>query len=386
MAKHYSTVLQDDTRNTYELSRNNGPGYLHMQSFTVWTAPAGTVRSDGSVSRTGHVWVTVEHFTENGYRQESIGFSPGNDWGTSRDNMSFSDIGDYPGASSHQFSSYNANFAGSIDTMLSNINGYRDGSKTPPDYDLKDNNCIDFVQEFLEAASVNIKLPATPNGVLEDLKDVGDAYFTPIVIDLNGDGVQTLSRDAGVTFDFNGDGESGVTGWVSGSDGLLVLDRNNNGSIDSGAELFGEHTVLSDGSVAKDGFEALAELDTDGNGKIDHLDASWSSLSIWQDANENGASEQGEILTLHELGINEISLSTVQGNGRDGAGNIHALMSEVSWADGHTTEAVDVLFRQAEAQWGSSVVASDASDSTLSGETFWRFDPNSMVDHQLQLS
>ncbi len=384
MPKHYSTVLQEDTRNTYEVSRDNGPGYLHMQSFTVWTAPAGSVRSDGHVSRTGHVFLTVEHFTDNGYRRESIGFSPGSDWGTSSDNMSFSDIGDYPGASSHQFSSYNANFAASIETMLGNINGYRSGAKTPPNYNLKDSNCIDFVQDFLEAASVNITLAATPNGVLDQLKDVGDAYFTPIVVDLDGDGVQTLPSTAGVSFDFDGDGVAAATGWVSAKDGLLVMDIDKSGSIDSGAELFGEHTLLGNGNRARDGFQALAELDLDGSGIIDQSDAAWSSLGVWQDLNSNGISEAGELRTLEDWGIAAISLDALRNGGRDGSGNIHALDSKVWWADGHVTEAVDVLFRQGQNDWSMETEDQAALELDAEGLGLPDFEFCIPIDQQYQ--
>jgi hypothetical protein len=76
----------------------------------------------------------------------------------------------------------------------------------------------------------------------------------PLAIDLDGDGIETIGADGTVVFDHDGDGVKTGTGWVSGDDGLLVLDQNGNGTIDTGAELFGVDTVKADGSLAVDGF------------------------------------------------------------------------------------------------------------------------------------
>ena len=83
----------------------------------------------------------------------------------------------------------------------------------------------------------------------------------PLVLDLDGDGIETVSATGAVLFDHDGDGVRSGTGWISSDDGILVLDRNGNGLIDSGRELFGADTVLSDGSTATSGFAALADLD-----------------------------------------------------------------------------------------------------------------------------
>src|SRR5262249_3605952 len=78
-------------------------------------------------------------------------------------------------------------------------------------------------------------------------------YFSPLVLDLDGNGVQTLSTGAGVHFDLRADGTPVNTGWVGAGDGLLVRDVNGNGSVDDGTELFGQATVLPDGSRAPNG-------------------------------------------------------------------------------------------------------------------------------------
>jgi hypothetical protein len=127
----------------------------------------------------------------------------------------------------------------------------------------------------------------------------------PLTLDLDGDGLETVGLDTArpVHFDHNADGVKTATGWVAPDDGFLVLDRNENGVVDSGAELFGDSTVLADGSNAADGFAALAEQDTNGDGTVDAQDAAWSDLRIWRDLNQNGVSEADELQTLAETGI-----------------------------------------------------------------------------------
>jgi hypothetical protein len=125
---------------------------------------------------------------------------------------------------------------------------------------------------------------------------------SPLVLDLDGDGIETQGLPAGAFFDHAGDGFAELTGWVGADDGLLVLDRNGNGAVDHGGELFGNETILQDGRTATDGYQALAELDHDANGKVDAGDPVWSRLRIWRDADGNGASEAGELHALADVG------------------------------------------------------------------------------------
>ena len=115
--------------------------------------------------------------------------------------------------------------------------------------------------------------------------------YDPITLDLDGDGIETVGLSVGVMFDHSADGTKNATGWVSKDDGLLVLDRNGNGTIDSGKELFGDNTILSNGQKAKDGYAALADLDNNGDSKIDATDAAYTQLHIWQDSNQDGISQ-----------------------------------------------------------------------------------------------
>jgi hypothetical protein len=115
--------------------------------------------------------------------------------------------------------------------------------------------------------------------------DQVNALMSPLVLDLDGSGIQTVSQSKGVNFDLNNDGNIDKAGWVGGADGLLVRDISGDGVINHGGELFGEGTVLADGSKAKDGYQALAALDSNLDGLIDARDAAFgyrhSHLPAW---------------------------------------------------------------------------------------------------------
>ncbi|MCP3671528.1 MAG: calcium-binding protein, partial [Gammaproteobacteria bacterium] len=126
-------------------------------------------------------------------------------------------------------------------------------------------------------------------------------------------------------------------------DGLLVLDRNGNGNIDSGRELFGDNTQLPDGSLATDGYAALAQLDSNSDGKIDINDARFADLNIWRDLNQDGISQTNELFTLNELGVASISTQYEQTN-RAQNGNEIRFEGEYTRQDGTTDATGDVFF------------------------------------------
>ena len=166
---------------------------------------------------------------------------------------------------------------------------------------------------------------------------------TPIVLDLNGDGVKTLAISSGVKFDLYANGNQVQTGWVSGGDGLLVLDRNHDGVINDGSELFGSSTTLANGQKATDGYVALSEMDSSHDGVISQVDAGFDDLRVWVDANSDGVSGAGEIQSLASLQISQISLQASAGSAVDN-GNILGLTSTYQTTDGATHAAADVWF------------------------------------------
>ena len=126
---------------------------------------------------------------------------------------------------------------------------------------------------------------------------------TPLILDLDGDGVETTSLNDGSYFDHDANGFAEQTGWAGADDGLLVWDRNGDGRINDGKELFGDQTLLKNGTSASNGFQALAEWDDNLDGKIDANDSIWSNLKVWQEYGGDGYSSPDELRTPSDLGI-----------------------------------------------------------------------------------
>lgn len=146
----------------------------------------------------------------------------------------------------------------------------------------------------------------------------------PLILDLDGDGIETTTLNGSNTFfDLDSNALAENTSWVAPDDGLLVLDRNMNGVVDNGNELFGDHTLLSDGFThATSGFAALAEHDINTDGLIDENDSVYSLLQVWQDVDSDGIVDAGELKSLIQLGIVSIGLSSIDTGYIDASGNI----------------------------------------------------------------
>jgi hypothetical protein len=157
----------------------------------------------------------------------------------------------------------------------------------------------------------------------------------PLMLDLDGDGIETTNVKDGAYFDHDGNGFAEQTGWAASDDGILVMDRNGDGTINDGKELFGDQTILSNGQRATNGFQALADLDSNADGKIDSNDAAFANLRVWKDIDGDGYSTTDELKSLSDVGIASINLnSTPTNNIQDSSGNTQTRTGSFEKADG----------------------------------------------------
>lgn len=133
---------------------------------------------------------------------------------------------------------------------------------------------------------------------------------SPIVVDTNKDGIKLGPAGRGVSFDVNNDGFPDFVQWVrpGGDEAFLALDRNRNGLVDNGSELFGVGTPLFDGGNAPNGFVGLAQYDQpllggNDDGLISNADAIWTELSMWLDSNADGIATRDEMTRPEALGF-----------------------------------------------------------------------------------
>ncbi|MDD6925160.1 MAG: DUF2974 domain-containing protein, partial [Campylobacteraceae bacterium] len=139
--------------------------------------------------------------------------------------------------------------------------------------------------------------------------------YDPIALDLNANGkIDTLTLENGVFFDHNGDEIAFKSSWINSSDGILARDIDGDGKITSGAELFGNFTRLKNGELAKNGAEALKDLDDNNDGIIYSNDKAFNEILIWQDFNSNAKAESGELKSPSEHGIKSINLEFLDDN------------------------------------------------------------------------
>ena len=170
----------------------------------------------------------------------------------------------------------------------------------------------------------------------------------PLVFDLGGDGITTVSlEESNAFFDLDNNGFAEKTSWVNAKEGLLAYDKNGDGIINGGNELFGDRTLMKDGkTLASSGFAALAEYDDNKDGKIDSNDVIYALLRIWQDSDGDGIASAGELRRLVDLGIVSIGLSYSNTGVTDGANNIQVRTGTFILADGSSRAVGEYLLNR----------------------------------------
>ena len=157
--------------------------------------------------------------------------------------------------------------------------------------------------------NLNVQAVVSGQGLIKDDDRDDDPdperEYSPIVIDLGNDGINSHALNYTINFDLDNNGFKEATGWVSGDDALLAIDKNNNGKIDNGSELFGNKSISDSAfsytnSSLNNGFETLKSYDTNNDDIIDSQDAEFDKLLLWQDKNSNGISETDELIKLSD--------------------------------------------------------------------------------------
>ena len=223
---------------------------------------------------------------------------------------------------------HNASYGGTF-----NMNNWAWGVK-----DVGSNDAIDSDVKGDANATTNVSRTDLFSLTSGQSDQTRDAAITPIVIDLDGNGIHTVARaDSAGSFDLFGNGAAVKSGWISSGDGFLAVDINGNGKIDGISELFG-------GNAKGAGFANLASYDSNHDGVVNSLDADFGKLMIWQDANGNHSTDAGELRTLAQAGVASLTVAYTELPFIDAQGNMHLERSSATLDSGASVDMTDVYF------------------------------------------
>ncbi len=220
-----------------------------------------------------------------------------------------------------------------------------------------------------QSGSTNPDLALTLSGATWTTSGPTLAGSDPLVFDLDGDGVELLGTEAGVLFDVDGDGVGDSVGWAGPDDAVLVSDLDGDGLITGMDEVVSpEFGPSAAAGTSSNSLDALTLLDGNADGVIDAADDIYGMLQLWRDANTDGVTDTGELLSLGELGIESISLAgggvTFEANGNTVWRN-----SSFTYDDGSTGEVAEVSFARGGDRFIFESTDKSLSLNDFSGET-----------------
>ena len=175
--------------------------------------------------------------------------------------------------------------------------------------------------------------------------------LSPLVLNLANGRYDLSGSDDPVSFDLDADGSLDRITWTARANpsmAFLVLDRNMNGKIDDGGELFGDHTPLRGGRMAANGFDALAQYDLNGDGLIDAQDSVWPRLALWVDADHDGMSAPSELTMLARTDVVSLEVQYRRTNRTDDDGNAFRFAAKLHRLGMGERPYYDVYFHRVE--------------------------------------